>query len=207
MATREPMAKVEREFVGYTRKAYGLGWYHVPFRDELMLHHFGGFAGARAHVSYLPARRMGVAAFVNDSSVATQLTDIIADFVYDRSAGRGDAGTIFETRLARLIIARDRYFATVEEDRLARRARAGRLRHPLSTYLGRFRNDAFGEITVSAKQDSLDIGFGVMRSTAEAASENETVCVEFIPLQWEEISFGADGTALKYQEHTYVRVA
>ena len=53
-----------------------------------MYHHFGGFTGARAHVSYIPARHIGVAAFVNDSGVSPVFTDAVANFVYDRSAGR-----------------------------------------------------------------------------------------------------------------------
>jgi len=207
MATREPFAKLDREFAGYTRKAYGLGWYHVPFRDELMLHHFGAFAGARAHVSYLPARRTGVAAFVNDSSVASQLADVVADFVYDRSAGRADAGKILDTRIEQLIVARDRYFEKLTADRLARQARAWTLRNPLHTYAGRFRNDAFGEIIVSAGKDALDIRFGAMRSPAGAGSKGESVRVEFIPLQGEEIGFAAASAALTYQGQTYSRVA
>ncbi|WP_166745594.1 serine hydrolase domain-containing protein [Sphingomonas naasensis] len=206
LATRAPIAALRAEFAGYTRTAYGLGWYHVPFRDELMLHHLGGFAGARAHVSYIPARRIGVAAFVNDSSAATELTDAIADYVYDRTARRADAVQVFDARIEQLVIARDRLYAKITADRAARAARRSTLTRPMQEYAGRYCNDAFGEIEVSASARSLDIHFGAMRALAEPSPEPETVRVELVPMQGERIGFVDGGSALRYRGAIYTRI-
>ena len=80
-ATRAPLADAGGSFGDYTRDHYGLGWYLGDYRGEPMVHHFGGFAGARAHISYLPGRKVGVAAFVNDSSAGFQVPDVIANYV------------------------------------------------------------------------------------------------------------------------------
>lgn len=55
-ATRQPWTEANTVFSGrfpYQRDHYGLGWYIGPYGDSgaSLVHHFGGFSGARAHVS------------------------------------------------------------------------------------------------------------------------------------------------------------
>lgn len=98
-ATRVPIATVDVEFDGYRRDHYGLGWYIGPYRDERMLHHFGGFSGFRAHVSYLPVQSIGVAVFANDSTVGLRLVNAIANYIYDRTGDYADAKQRFDAAL------------------------------------------------------------------------------------------------------------
>ncbi len=84
--TRAPLADVGETFAEYAREQYGLGWYLSRYRDERLFHHFGGFAGARAHVSYMLDRGVGVAAFVNDDTASFAFVDAIANYVYDLTA-------------------------------------------------------------------------------------------------------------------------
>ena len=63
-ATHRPVAAMEERFEMFRRTGYGLGWYSGEFGGETLYHSFGGFAGARAHVSFMPARDVGVAVLV-----------------------------------------------------------------------------------------------------------------------------------------------
>jgi hypothetical protein len=87
---------------------HGLGWYIARYRDERMLHHFGGFSSLSALISYLPDQAIGVAVFSNDSTVGLLLVDAIANYVYDRAGGYPGARQRFDAALdgaARGIVA------------------------------------------------------------------------------------------------------
>lgn len=207
LATRTPIATLNEKYAGYTRKAYGLGWYHGPYRDERMLHHFGGFPGARAHVSYIPARRIGVAAFVNDSSVAAQLTDAVANYVYDRTAGRKDALTAFNMKIEDLIARRDRFFTRVTLERAERAKRVWNLTRPSIDYAGSYENENYGRIELVAEGDGLRANYGVMHASAEPYTKPDTLYVELMPSSGDSIVFeGAGPSALRYNTDTYRRV-
>ena len=207
LATRIPIATVNAEYAGYMREAYGLGWYYGPYRDERMLHHFGGFPGARAHVSYLPARHIGVAAFVNESSVTAQLTDAVANYVYDRTAGRKDALTAFNMKIEDLIARRDRYYARVTLERTERAKRVWNLTRPSSDYAGSYENEKYGRIEIVAEGIGLRVNYGVMHAIAEPFTEPDTMYVELMPSSGEPITFeGPSLSALRYDTDTYLRV-
>jgi CubicO group peptidase (beta-lactamase class C family) len=207
LATRTPIATLNAEYAGYTREAYGLGWYHGPYRDERMLHHFGGFPGARAHVSYIPARHIGVAAFVNDSSVAAQLTDAVANYVYDRTAGRKDALTTFNTKIGNLIARRDRFYTRVTLERTERAKRVWNMTRPSSDYAGSYENENYGRIEIVAEGNGLRVNYGVMHASAEPFTKPDTIYVELMPSSGEPIAFeGPALSALRYDTETYLRV-
>jgi CubicO group peptidase (beta-lactamase class C family) len=208
-ATRARLAAVDAEFDGYHREAYGLGWYHVSYRGEPMLQQFGGFAGFRTHVSYLPARKIGVAAFVNDSSAATQLTDAIANYVYDRTGDRPDARQVFEDKVDDLIQRRDQYFAQVRLDRAKRAKRSSSLTHDLSAYAGAYENRDYGRIDISSTGRELNVRFGVMHAIAEPYDKPDSIRVELVPQSGEVMSFEGDRgrpLALRYDDQLYERV-
>lgn len=196
-------------FAGYDRAAYGLGWYQGPYRDELLFHHFGGFVGARAHVSHIPDRGVGVAAFVNDNTVASQLTDAVANFVYDRTAGRADAQSAFDAKINELIRRRDQFFERVRADRANRAGRAWTLTRPRAAYAGAYENERFGRIEISAAGEALDVAFGVMHARAEPFTAPDSIRVELLPLSGEPMVFEGpeSGPAiLRYDGDAYTRV-
>jgi hypothetical protein len=174
-----------------------------------MLQQLGGYPGARAHVSYLPGRGVGVAAFVNDSSAAAELTDAIANYVYDRTANRSDARPLFDARLDALVAGRDRYYAAIRADRVKRAKRSWMLARPVEGYAGRYENEDFGSIDISADGGRLAARFGVMHAIAEPYVKPETIRVELLPQSGEVIHFGeGEGrpATLDYDGATYRRV-
>ncbi len=76
-----------RGFFGIERHGYGLGWYIGSYDGEKLVHQFGSFAGARAHVSFMPDRKLGVAVVVNQDMPAFNFAELVAIDVYQKVLG------------------------------------------------------------------------------------------------------------------------
>ena len=189
---QQPLAEVGSAFEGYTREAYGLGWYLGPYREDRMLHHFGGFAGFRAHVSFIPARGVGVAAFVN-SDQGGGLTDALANYVYDRTLGAADADQRFDEALANVVARKDRLAAAISADRANRASRPWTLSRAPSAYAGAYESDAWGRIEVAVQGARFEIRHGALHSTAEPFTQPDSIRVELVPGRGEPIHFEGDG--------------
>lgn len=78
----------------FDRFGWGYGWDLSTYGDETIVHRFGAFSGYRSHMSFMPARGIGVVVLVNGSGPAATAADVMATFIYDRLSGRSnvDAG-------------------------------------------------------------------------------------------------------------------
>ncbi len=94
-------------FGPYVRTGYGLGWQVGRYGDDVLIHHFGNFSGSRAHVSFMPERRLGVAVMVNEDAFAGDLADVVANYAYDWFAGLPDIEAVYDVKLDALIAERD----------------------------------------------------------------------------------------------------
>lgn len=208
-ATRAPLATVGAESEGYQRDHYGLGWHIGPYRDDRLYHHFGGFAGFAAHVSYIPARGVGVAVFNNNNVVGTNVTHALANYVYDRTGGYVDADARFTAALDEAATLRDRIAERIATDRANRAARPWTLTRPRAAYAGAYENDAWGRIEIAAEGETLNLRFGVLRATATAYTRPDSLRVEFVPGSGAGIDFGGEEPipgALTFQEAIFRRV-
>lgn len=206
---REQQVSVTAESDGYQRNGYALGWYLGPYRDEALMHHFGGFAGARAHVSFMPRRRIGVTAFVNDSTGAAPIIDAIANYIYDRTANRGDAEARFDDAIAAVVAGVERSRGRVSVDRAARANRPWTLTRPRADYAGRYVSDTLGTMDVSMSGQEIEVRAGVMHAIATAFTQPDSIRVELAPGQGWAIAFemGTGGPAgLNIMGERFVRV-
>jgi CubicO group peptidase (beta-lactamase class C family) len=208
-ATRAPQAPVNDKRETYAHEHYGMGWYIGRYRDDALVDHFGGFVGARSHISYLPERGVGVAAFSNTTGSASNLVDAVANYVYDRMAERADADAILDAAVDEILRKHADLRARVEADRAARAGRAWTLSQPRAAYAGTYVNDRYGTIEVNTDGEALHVRFGVLRSVAEPATKPDAIRVELVPLRGEPIEFDLGGgsapTAATYDGQRYVR--
>lgn len=206
--THRPVVNVIGSPGSYGRRAYALGWYHGLYRDEPLLHHFGSFPGARSHVSFLPSRGIGVAAFTNNSGAVAEITDAIANFVYDRSAGRQGARQTFLTEVERLIARRDEQLSQMLAGKKDRAGRATTLGRPSRMYEGVYKNDQFGRVRIYDRSPDLNVAIGLLHATSEPGANAETIRVELLPGSGHTIRFEGTGSSpsnLVYQGETFVR--
>jgi len=197
-ATRKPWTQVDTVFSGrypYQRDHYGFGWYIGPYGDAgvSLVHHFGGFSGARSHISYMPEHKIGVVVSVNDNLVGSGLADLVANYVYDTLIGNGDAQAVFDNGVYALDAWAKDLNAQIIASRAEIAARPSKLTEPLKAYAGLYSNEAYGNVIVSVvdtpKGEALHLQNGNLAVVAQAGRRENTIRVEYLPLEGEELVF------------------
>ena len=191
-STHAPVATQDTTFGSYRRTGYGLGWQIGGFGDDRLVHHFGNFAGSRAHVSFLPEHRLGVAVMVNEDAVAGDLADLIANYLYERRLDRPDVEARHAAALDRLRADRDARRKAIAAASARFAARPRMLSRPDADYVGRYENPLYGAFVVTSTDAGLVVTMGPMRATAQAFTQPESLRVELVPGQGQPIIFRLD---------------
>ncbi|MFC3711059.1 serine hydrolase domain-containing protein [Sphingoaurantiacus capsulatus] len=174
------------DFGPFNRTGHGFGWYRGPWHGEILLHSFGGFAGFRAHASFLPTRDLGVAALSNDDGAGYWLVDIAAAYAYDwYRDGAAAAQAAAETRLKALDTRLAEAAAKVKP------AAAPQFSLAATAYAGRFCNADWGTVTVTARTTGLDLTMGALHAAATGDAP-DTVRAELIPGQRLKFAFAVE---------------
>jgi CubicO group peptidase (beta-lactamase class C family) len=155
-----------KRFAFFDREGWGAGWDIGTYEGERMISRFGSYDATRSHLSFLPARRIGVVAM--SSGGPSVVTDIIAAFAYDLEAGRADARERAEMRMGEL---RKRFgdsrknIATSDSTRAARQRQP--LGRPLSDFAGVYEEPSFGRIAFTQNNGRLDYRWGALYGPVE----------------------------------------
>ncbi|MNY05356.1 hypothetical protein D3C86_1380740 [compost metagenome] len=175
----------------------------------MLIHHFGNFSGSRAHVSFMPERRLGVAVMVNEDAFSGDLADVVANYAYDWFASLPDIEAVYDARLDTLIAERDRRRTGIAGAVEARAKRARTLSLPNAAYVGDYVNPAYGSLAIRETGDRLSVAIGVQQAVADYLTEPEGLRVELTPFRGEGVVFklDADGrpASLVYQDAVFVR--
>lgn len=189
-AAQAPAVPTSDDFGPFQRSGYGLGWYSGPYHGEMLIHSFGGFAGFRSHISFLPSRDLGVALLTNDDGAGYWFVDIAAAYAYDwYRDGPGAAQAAAETRLAAL------------DKRMAEAARKAPVATPPTlslapdAYAGRYCSAEWGTVTVAATDGGLDLRMGALQAGATGETA-DVVRAELIPGQRSKIGFTVTGPSV-----------
>lgn len=203
-SSHRPLVTQATSFGAYHRDGYGLGWQTGRYGTDVLIHHFGNFSGSRAHVSFMPDRHLGVAVMVNEDLFAGELADVVANYVYDRFAGRPDLDTVYEAELATLVARRDRRRSGVAAARAERAARPWSLSGPMASYVGTFLSPAMGSLQIGEAEGRMTVTIGVLSAVAEAYTDPESVRVELVPFQGRVLSFEGPDT-LEFEGERFSR--
>lgn len=154
-----PQVHLDARYQFIRRYAYGLGWYHGEYRGDVLMHHFGGFRGHHAHVSFMPAHDTGVVVLTNSGIpaphlVAAQIYDLLLERAnpkrYAQFLQRGAQGT--ERILAQREKTRREWLDDAEDTPTMR---------PSAAYAGRYVHPSWGVIDVTAADGSSGGGLRV----------------------------------------------
>lgn len=200
-----PQISLARRFGSIDRFAYSLGWYHGDYDGDLLVHHFGGYNGFYAHMSFMPERRLGVVVLSNGGG---SVAEALASFIYDTLRGKGDAAK-HETELARIR-------AEAEKQR-AERAKvvARKLEHRLLTrlaesYAGEYRSSRLGVIVVRVRGGRVLAQMGAIRGEL-LPETGDAFLIDWLgddSLEQVRFTFDAEGraTALDWEGRPFERV-
>lgn len=174
---------VDAKFERFHRMGYGLGWYHVEWDGERMLHHFGSFPGFRSHISFLPDRDLGIAVLINEDGHGFLLPDLIARYAYEKLLGRLDVEGRYEAEVAAYAEKMRKDQAEQRAERAERAGRAGRAGGAaLTSYVGTYENPDLGVVMIAAGGEGAIITrIGHLCAPLEPGAEPATARVEFLP--------------------------
>lgn len=155
-----------RRFSYFDREGWAAGWDIGTYEGEPMVSRFGGYSSIRTHLSFLPARRIGVVAIATGG--AGQSTDLVATLAYDLEAGRPDARSRAEQRFAELEARRTTSLQRIASGDSARASRQRQpLGRPLADYTGGFAHPDYGEVRFRIEGERLLWRWGVLAGAAE----------------------------------------
>lgn len=207
--THQSWATTSSSLGSFSREAYGLGWYIGEHAGQRTLHHFGGFSGYRAHVSFMPEARLGVAVLVNEAALGVRLADFIASFAYDwwlnETADRAD----YEARRDELVAQYQEGMRRTVADRAGRAGREWTLSMPLEAYTGVYENRALGQLRIEIEDGLLAARIGNLHSSSTPFTAPESIRVRMIPPGGQVVAFefDADGevVAARFVRERFVR--
>ncbi len=153
---------------GRTREGYGLGWFAGAYQGRRLLDHGGGYEGTSASVSFMPDERIGVAAVAN---AGAPLPELAAIDVYNRL----------------LHIEAPDPLAGLKEQAVKRRAREQEqtakfgpnpatgegLSLAPKAYVGTFKNNDWGTITIELTDGELVGHFGELAFRLGSTGKNQ----------------------------------
>lgn len=163
--TQAIQARTERAVRGVQMMGYGLGWNVGQYKGDTMLVHGGGFPGFATHVSFIPKRRIGVAAMANTGDLGSPLVELVAQGIYDVLAGDAPVSGDSLTAL-RAFVERQRNGIRADLDRRAARPQT----MPLSfaAYAGTYASPVMGSLVLSVTPEGrLEARAGAAWSAVE----------------------------------------
>ncbi len=179
-----PQAKQDRKYFNLHRFAYGYGWNiaTVPSGDTL-IHHYGGYPGAHAQVSFMPQYNIGVAVLTNENNQGQDLAYLLASYAFDYLSGKADMDSVYSAKLDTVKAQNDRWLKGIFAHEDERAKRTWQLELPFSAYSGTFENDPMGKLIVENPADSvLTATLGNLKSAkAEPFTQPNSIRVEMIP--------------------------
>jgi len=157
-----PQAEVDKQFFIFGREHYGLGWYVGSYAGATLVHHFGSFVASRAHVSFLPEHRLGVAVVMNSADPTLFFVDWMAASVYDSLAGLEGPDI-----LPRLTEMMEKRRADTAEKRAALGPNPAQAPDGLSLgselYAGRYSHADYGSLEIALVDGGLACSWGALR--------------------------------------------
>ncbi len=164
--THRPRSSFSIDFLEIDRVGYGLGWYTGLVNGDTLIHHFGGFAGYAAHISFKPHRGTGVVVLVN-GGFDVESMELLAELAYAVASGDAKAIAREQARADSVVATFPARIKRIRADRERRAARPQQLPLPMDAYVGEYHSPELGELRIVRWGDSLRLVLGQIHSAIE----------------------------------------
>lgn len=209
LKSHQQQVATEAMFMDFKRSGYAWGWYTGEYKGQNMLHHFGGFSGTHAHLSFMPDKKLGLVVINNEDFLSSRLTSIIADYVYGKLLNEEHIESKVEKRFEALNQKLADIDNILHKQKLKIEGRKMNLTLPKQAYLGEYRHPHLGTISIELLDtDQILVSWGVMNSIATGFDKQDKVRVTLKPTRGEIITFEVDEkvSSLVYQEMKFTRI-
>ncbi len=173
---------VASTYQNFERNGYAWGWYSGTYKGQVLLHHFGAFAGFHAHLSFMPEKGLGLVVLNNEDVLCAQTTQLIADYVYGALLGEPDVAGKVSRRFDEVVARAARITAAAARQRQSIQARVWRLSQPREAYAGRYSHEQLGDLVVSMAPDgAFLLRWGRLQAIASAGKDPDQIRAELVP--------------------------
>lgn len=181
-ASQQQQVTTQAKYLDFDRDGYAWGWYTGNYKEQRMLHHFGGFAGTHAHISFIPEKQVGLIVLNNEDFLSARMTSIIADFIYGKLLGDTNIEQRVIERFAELnakLGDLDKMLNTQEQKI---QSRVMNLSLPREAYQGEYTHPQLGSIEILVNPDSqMTLRWGAMHSVALGFDKEDHIRVTLDP--------------------------
>ena len=188
-ASQQQQAVTDSKYLDFPRDGYAWGWYTGDYKGRRMLHHFGGFAGFHAHLSFMPDMDAGLVILHNEDTLAPKLSALIADAVYGTILGEPDVTARVERRLDGLLDRVAGLEAMVQTQRQQIEGRAWSLSLPMTAYAGSYAHPLLGAIHLSVEDGRPLLRWGRLAARATGYDGTDQARIEWVPNSGQVITF------------------
>ena len=181
-ASQQQQAVTDSKYLDFPRDGYAWGWYTGDYKGRRMLHHFGGFAGFHAHLSFMPEAGIGLVVLNNEDVLGARLTNLIADYAYGIALDEAGIAAKAKERFVQLAGDAAKLEQAAVRQRDALQARPWRLSLPRAAYAGRYVHVDLGEMAVTLQaDDGLAVHWGQLQAVASGYDKPDHVRIELVP--------------------------
>ena len=128
---------------------YGLGWVVQPYRGHMMLNHTGGIDGFTSFIGFMPKEKIGIVILTNTNR--NMLPYIISFNIFDRLLGykQVDRGKKLQEQLNAVLKSMNQKPGRKTDKKQSPST------HSIENFTGKYKNPAYGEITISKENQNL----------------------------------------------------
>ena len=157
-ATHEPQMVIQRPAASremqpdYTQSSYAMGWFVNHYRGEMLVMHSGSLSGYRALITMVPRLKMGIVILANENS--TNLNEALTNTLLDEYLGLPKTRD-WNAHMLGVVKSNEEKEAKAKRESEEARKKDTKPSLPLSSYVGIYREPAYGDVKVSIQQGKL----------------------------------------------------
>ncbi|MCX6613141.1 MAG: serine hydrolase [Acidobacteria bacterium] len=157
-ATHEPQMVIQRTAASremqpeYTQSSYAMGWFVNHYRGEMLVMHSGSLSGYRALITMVPRLKMGIVILANENG--TNLNEALTNTLLDEYLGLPKTRD-WNAYMLGVVKANDEKEAREKREAEEARKKDTKPSLPLNSYVGIYREAAYGDVKVSLQQGKL----------------------------------------------------
>ncbi|MBB5209146.1 serine hydrolase [Chiayiivirga flava] len=185
-------------FEDFERSGYAWGWYIGEYKGKRMLHHFGGFAGFHAHLSFIPESNVALVVLNNEDFLAARLTSLIADYAYGVMLRDADTDRRVAARFDALIEKARGLDAAVARQQETLHGRTWNLSRAADAYAGTYTHALLGDVDITLDASGHPhVRWGRLSATALPFDDKDTMRVELVPNSGSVLRFELDEAGVR----------